>query len=150
MVKQWEFEAEFRDENGREFGEFVQAAGVNMLGLVPSIVKAWKASGCMKGLDWSSIKAFSSTGECSNAEDYLFLMSYNIKNKSTTDITSFFDYTIDGFEIIKNKYRQITEPLHSEFDYYNHTEKLVFRADAELNKAIDHINHKEKEKQSES
>ena len=29
----------------------------------------------MKGLDWSSIKCFSSTGECSNADDYTFLMS---------------------------------------------------------------------------
>ena len=29
----------------------------------------------MKGLDWQAIKAFSSTGECSNSEDMLFLMS---------------------------------------------------------------------------
>jgi len=29
----------------------------------------------MKGLNWSAIKAFSSTGECSNSEDMLFLMS---------------------------------------------------------------------------
>jgi len=29
----------------------------------------------MKGLDWSSIKVFSSTGECSNTDDMLFLMS---------------------------------------------------------------------------
>lgn len=61
--------------SGREFGEFVQNAKINMLGLVPSIVKSWRSTGCMQGLDWSSIKLFSSTGECSNAEDYLFLMS---------------------------------------------------------------------------
>eukprot|EP00967_Tisochrysis_lutea_P148831 scaffold284928_cov18-Tisochrysis_lutea.AAC.2 len=33
---------------GRDFGQFVSAAQVNMLGLVPSIVKAWRHSGCMK------------------------------------------------------------------------------------------------------
>ena len=60
---------------GREFGEFVQDAKVTMLGLVPSLVRVWKNSGCIKGLDWSNIKAFSSTGECSNVEDMLFLMS---------------------------------------------------------------------------
>jgi hypothetical protein len=27
-----------------------------VLGLVPSIVKAWRSSGCMRGLDWSSIR----------------------------------------------------------------------------------------------
>lgn len=59
----------------REFGEFVQNAGVTMLGVVPSLVRAWKNTGCMKGLDWTAIKAFSSTGECSNSEDMLFLMS---------------------------------------------------------------------------
>ncbi len=59
----------------REFGQFVQDAGVTMLGVVPSLVRAWKNTTCMKGLDWSRIKAFSSTGECSNREDMLFLMS---------------------------------------------------------------------------
>ena len=60
---------------GREFGEFVQRAGVTMLGVVPSLVRAWRQSGCMAGLDWSAIRAFSSTGEPSNAEDYHFLMA---------------------------------------------------------------------------
>ena len=59
----------------REFGEFIQNARVTMLGVVPSIVRAWKNKSCMKGLDWQAIKAFSSTGECSNTEDMLFLMS---------------------------------------------------------------------------
>ena len=59
----------------REFGEFVQQARVTMLGVVPSLVRAWKNTECMKGLDWRAIKAFSSTGECSNSEDMLFLMS---------------------------------------------------------------------------
>ena len=59
----------------RGFGEFVQNAGVTMLGLVPSLVAAWKSSRCMAGLNWSRIRAFSSTGECSNSRDMLFLMS---------------------------------------------------------------------------
>ena len=59
----------------REFGRFVQDAGVTMLGLVPSLVSAWRSTGCLEGLDWSRIRAFSSTGECSNPQDMLFLMS---------------------------------------------------------------------------
>ncbi len=59
----------------REFGQFVQDARVNLLGLVPSLVSIWKTTACMQGLDWSAIKAFSSTGECSNPQDMLFLMS---------------------------------------------------------------------------
>jgi len=57
------------------FGKFVQDARVNILGVVPSLVKTWKTTGCMQGLDWSAIKAFSSTGECSHSQDMLFLMS---------------------------------------------------------------------------
>lgn len=59
---------------GREFGEFVQNAPVNMLGLVPSMVKKWIETNCMKNLDWSKIKLISSTGESSNPRDYLWLM----------------------------------------------------------------------------
>jgi acetyl-CoA synthetase len=59
----------------RKFGQFVQDTGVTMLGLVPSLVSAWRSTGCLNGLDWSRIRAFSSTGECSNPRDMLFLMS---------------------------------------------------------------------------
>ncbi len=59
----------------RSFCEFVQNANVTMLGLVPSIVSAWRSQDCVAGLDWSQIKVFSSTGECSNPEDMLWLMS---------------------------------------------------------------------------
>lgn len=59
----------------REFCEFVQKTGVTMLGLVPAIVRAWKATEAVYGLDWSRIRTFSSTGEPSNPGDYLFLMS---------------------------------------------------------------------------
>jgi acetyl-CoA synthetase len=61
----------------RAFGKFVQDAKVTMLGLVPSLLRAWKNSGCMKTpepLDWSQIKVFSSSGECSSAPDMLYLM----------------------------------------------------------------------------
>jgi acetyl-CoA synthetase len=56
------------------FGRFVETAGVTMLGLVPSMVRAWRASGCMLGRNWSALRVFSSTGECSNATDMLYLM----------------------------------------------------------------------------
>ncbi len=60
---------------GRAFCEFVQQAGVTMLGLVPSLVSEWRKHDHPAGLDWSSIRLFSSTGECSNANDMLWLMS---------------------------------------------------------------------------
>jgi acetyl-CoA synthetase len=59
----------------RGYGQFIQDAHVTLLGVVPSLVSSWKASHCMHGMDWSHIKAFSSTGECSNPQDMLFLMS---------------------------------------------------------------------------
>lgn len=58
----------------RDFGVFVQNAKVSMLGVVPTLVRVWKNTGCMHGLDWRAIRAFSSTGECSNPEEMLFLM----------------------------------------------------------------------------
>lgn len=60
---------------GAAFGRFIQDAGVTMLGVVPSLVKTWRSTRCMEGFDWSAIKVFSSTGECSNAGDMLYLMS---------------------------------------------------------------------------
>ena len=59
----------------RGYGQFIQDAGVTMLGVVPSLVSGWKTTNCMQGLNWSAIKAFSSTGECSNPQDMRFLMS---------------------------------------------------------------------------
>ncbi len=58
----------------RRFGEFLSTAGVTMLGVVPTLVRQWRSSGCMEGLDLSCIRAFSSTGECSNPEDMHYLM----------------------------------------------------------------------------
>ncbi|KAK7359246.1 hypothetical protein VNO77_01199 [Canavalia gladiata] len=60
---------------GHGFGKFVQDAGVTILGTVPSIVKTWKNTQCMEGLDWTKIKAFCSTGETSNVDDDLWLSS---------------------------------------------------------------------------
>jgi len=34
----------------------VQDAGVTILGTVPSLVKTWKSTQCMEGLDWTKIK----------------------------------------------------------------------------------------------
>ena len=56
------------------FGRFIQDARVNMLGVVPSIVRAWKNAGIMENFDWSAIKCFSSTGESSNPEEMRYLM----------------------------------------------------------------------------
>jgi len=53
----------------------VQDAGVTMLGVVPSLVKAWRLQDVTAGLDWSRIRCFSSTGEASNADDMLWLMA---------------------------------------------------------------------------
>lgn len=61
--------------NTRNFCEFVQNAKVTMLGVVPSLVNAWRANDLVAGLDWSTIRAFSSTGECANADDSFWLMS---------------------------------------------------------------------------
>ncbi len=60
---------------GRSFCRFVQDAQVTMCGLVPSLVRAWRAEGAAEGLDWSAVRCFSSTGEASGFEDYLWLMS---------------------------------------------------------------------------
>jgi acetyl-CoA synthetase len=57
------------------FCRFVEQAGVTVLGVVPSLVAAWKAGDLASGADWSRIKLFSSTGECSHARDMLYLAS---------------------------------------------------------------------------
>ena len=59
----------------RGFGEFVRDAKVSMLGVIPSMVRTWRATGCMQGIDFSALRAFSATGECSNAEDMHYLMA---------------------------------------------------------------------------
>lgn len=65
----------YRDApKSRDFGHFIERAGITILGVVPTLVATWRASRCMEGLDWSTIKTFTSTGECSNPEDMFYLM----------------------------------------------------------------------------
>ncbi|MEM9832916.1 MAG: AMP-binding protein [Bacteroidota bacterium] len=59
-----------------KFGEFVQNTKISVLGTIPSLVKVWRASKVMEGYQWS-VRVFSSTGEPSNTEDYLYLMWLN-------------------------------------------------------------------------
>jgi acetyl-CoA synthetase len=60
--------------NQSRFTRFVRDAGVTVLGVVPSLVRAWRSSG-IDGDLWRGVRLFSSTGEPSNVEDYLWLMS---------------------------------------------------------------------------
>ena len=62
------------DPQRREFGEFVSRAGVTILGVVPKLVRSWKAGRTMEGLDWSRVRLFSSTAEPSSPEEMLYLM----------------------------------------------------------------------------
>jgi acetyl-CoA synthetase len=57
------------------FCRFVEEAGVTQLGVVPSLVAAWKANGWPSSCDWRRIKLFGSTGESSNPADMLYLMA---------------------------------------------------------------------------
>lgn len=59
----------------RAFVEFVDGAGVTMLGLVPSIVSAWRSGDVLRRGDLSSVRVLSSTGEASNPDDHRWLMS---------------------------------------------------------------------------
>ncbi len=55
------------------FGQFVQDARVTMLGVVPTIVRSWRSSGCMEQFDLSHVRCFSSTGEASSPDDMFYL-----------------------------------------------------------------------------
>ncbi len=59
----------------RPYGRFVSEAGVTLLGVVPKLVRGWKAERAMEGLDWSHIRRFSSTGETSSPGEMLYLMA---------------------------------------------------------------------------
>jgi acetyl-CoA synthetase len=58
----------------RKFTEFIAKTKVTILGVVPSLVKAWRSKNALDNLNWSHIKLFASTGETSNAADMQFLM----------------------------------------------------------------------------
>jgi acetyl-CoA synthetase len=58
-----------------EFVRFVTRAGVSVLGVIPALVRAWRRDGLVDRQAWSGVRLFSSTGEASAQEDYLWLMS---------------------------------------------------------------------------
>ena len=58
--------------NTRDFLRFVREAEVTVLGLVPALVRAWRSADLVKD-ELANIRVFSSTGEASNVEDYLWL-----------------------------------------------------------------------------
>ncbi len=60
---------------GPGFARFVAGAGVTMLGVIPSLVRAWRDGDAVAERAWEKVRVFSSTGEPSNREDYLWLMS---------------------------------------------------------------------------
>ena len=64
---------------GRDFADFVAEAGVTVLGVVPSLVAAWRSSGVLdpdaeQPVDWTGLRLLSSTGEASNPDDMRWLM----------------------------------------------------------------------------
>ena len=61
--------------SGSGFCRFVEQAGVTMLGVVPSLVRAWKSTNATRDVDWSAIRTFSSTGEASKSEEMHWLMA---------------------------------------------------------------------------
>lgn len=56
------------------FVEFVDDAGVTMLGLVPSIVAVWRGRGLLTPDQWTDVRVIASTGEASSPDDYAWLM----------------------------------------------------------------------------
>ena len=60
---------------GDGFTRFVRDARVTVLGTVPSLVRAWRSADAVPDDTWNHVRLFSSTGEPSNREDYLWLMS---------------------------------------------------------------------------
>ncbi|CAM9241710.1 unnamed protein product, partial [Ectocarpus fasciculatus] len=61
--------------SNHDFCKFIADARVSMLGVIPSLVRAWEASNATSGCDWSCIRRFASTGEASDPENMLWLMS---------------------------------------------------------------------------
>ena len=60
----------------KEFIDFTIKTKVTVLGTIPSVVKSWRAQNVEQLKDWS-VRIFSSTGEPSDTEDYLYLMYLN-------------------------------------------------------------------------
>ena len=61
--------------NTPEYLRFIRRAGVTVQGVIPSLVRTWRRGGMAEGIDWPSVRVFSSTGEPASRTDYLWLMS---------------------------------------------------------------------------
>lgn len=57
------------------FCKFVENAKISMLGVVPSLVKSWYSLDATKSSNWSCVTRFSSSGEASDPNAMLWLMS---------------------------------------------------------------------------
>ena len=60
---------------GEPFTRFVSESRVSVLGVVPSLVRAWRSDDAVGAEGWPHIRVVSSTGEPSNRRDALWLMS---------------------------------------------------------------------------
>lgn len=60
----------------KEFIDFTIQTKVTVLGTIPSVVKSWRAQNLEKIANWN-IRVFSSTGEPSDMDDYLYLLFMN-------------------------------------------------------------------------
>jgi acetyl-CoA synthetase len=58
----------------RGFVDFVRDAGITVLGFVPSLVSAWRASGALEGAGWTRLRVLSSSGEVSLPDDCRWMM----------------------------------------------------------------------------
>ncbi len=56
-----------------EFAQFIEKTQVTKLGVIPSIVNAWRTHAVLEEVNWQHIKLFASTGESSNVEDMFYL-----------------------------------------------------------------------------
>ncbi len=56
-----------------DFIRFVEKAKVTKLGVIPSIVNAWRNQNLLEKINWQHIQLFATTGEASNPEDMLYL-----------------------------------------------------------------------------
>jgi acetyl-CoA synthetase len=60
----------------KEFIDFTVATKVTVLGTIPSVVKSWRAQNFGPIANWG-VRVFSSTGEPSDTDDYLYLLYMN-------------------------------------------------------------------------
>ncbi len=56
-----------------QFGKFAESAGITIMGTIPSVVRGWIKNDFISKFNWD-VRLYSSTGEPSNADDYLYLM----------------------------------------------------------------------------